>query len=285
MVTVVRPRKKTVVALRGNVDNRWMQEAGNFTSWMRTYGASFGMVCAAIERFEPLRTISYGIPILVIGVLAALPFRRVPDEPLPGAEVQTPAVTSPTALVEIDSHVNAVWTPPPVAVAPPRVAPPSLPPLPDDYEHVAVPLATPPAIAQRYAAVQQTEQLGVNPSLAEHSAADPWAAHRPRDPAQDVAAFQYQLPPQPGPDRQAATGWETDLPLASGAVPAAPSTTDRQDAQPAVAALKASFPRSAASPSAAQAEPTVEFSRPAPPPAVSSAPPRKRYYIREPVGL
>lgn len=216
----------------------------------------------AIQRFEPLRTISYGIPILVIGVLAALPFRRVPSEPLPGAKADPVELAPPTALVEIDARTNAVWTPPPPAFTPPAETPPALPPLPSDYEHVAVPLATPPAIAQRYAAVEPRQPQAAAPAQA--------------TPAQAESAFQYQLPPAPRVDAQAATGWATDQPLDGDFVSAGPSTADRQAAKPAVAALKASFPQASAVQPSRQLDPHSETAEP--------APPRKRYFIREPVG-
>lgn len=211
---------------------------------------------AAIQRFEPLRMISYGIPILVVGVLAALPFRRVPDEPLAGAQAESVEIAAPTALVEIDARANAVWTPPPQAFTPPPPAPPALPPLPSDYENVAVPLATPPVIAQRYAAVEPRQQ-----QAADHAEAE--------------SAFQYQLPPAPRPDAPAASGWATNQPLDGHFVSAGPSTADRQDSKPAVATLKASFPQASAVQPSRPSDPRSETAEP--------APPRKRYFIREPV--
>ncbi|QEG38853.1 hypothetical protein [Roseimaritima ulvae] len=205
-----------------------------------------------------MRTISYGIPILVVGVLAALPFRRVPEEPLRDGRSEPAERTAPTALVEIDSHLNAVWTPPPAAVTPPPAAPPALPPLPSDYEHVAVPLATPPAIAQRYAAIQDP---GSPPSTA-------WPGPSTSDSSPSSSLVQAPPPNRQAADLQASTGWETNLPLATAASPEPPPATERQDSPPSVAALKASFPQ----PAPASSKPTTP------------APPRKRYFIREPVG-
>lgn len=208
-----------------------------------------------------MRTISYGIPILVVGVLAALPFRRVPDEPLPGAQTEAVELAAPTALIEIDARANAVWTPPQPAFAPPPAAPPTLPPLPSDYENVAVPLATPPAIAQRYAAVEPRQPQAAGPAQA--------------DSAPSESAFQYQLPPAPRAEAEAASGWATHQPLDGHFASPGPSTADRQDSKPAVAALKASFPQAATVQPSPPLEPRGE--------AAETAPPRKRYYIREPV--
>lgn len=104
----------------------------------------------------PLRSILYGIPILVVGVLAALPFRRDP-QPAPAEGVEQQA-TSEDWTIETIQEISAAeldrWD-----LEQERAADPmqslaaSMPPIPDSYQAVALPLERPSKIAERFSAV------------------------------------------------------------------------------------------------------------------------------------
>ncbi len=102
-----------------------------------------------------MRTISYGIPLLVIGVLAALPFRRVPEEVTAATVAQSQPLNPPPAMIEVTDPQPSVWLPPPQIEPAPAPAQPALPDLPGTYESVAVPLETPSVITERYSAVDE----------------------------------------------------------------------------------------------------------------------------------
>ncbi|WP_153558557.1 hypothetical protein [Roseimaritima sediminicola] len=233
-----------------------------------------------------MRTISYGIPILFLGVLAALPFRRVPEPSSASSEAADPApeTIQPTALVEVQPR--GAWVPSPAELSPRPAPAPAPPPLPTDYTEVAVPLATPPAIARRYEALEMIEER-------KRSGAD----------------IQYQLPPRTENLAQSGAGWQTDLPLAVAAPPSTqpgPTTQPEPWPQRSSESIAQVADASPPSPAGMVSEPTgTRLQRPAaaaasegtvtalkasfgtrsqPHDAASSSPPapRKRYYIREP---
>ena len=104
----------------------------------------------------PLRTLTYGIPLLLIGLLAALPFRRG-SEPAtsPAAADPAPAAASRIAPIE-ELPVSALppWqtepTPPPVD--PMQSLRAQFAPMAESYQAVAIPLERPAKIADRFSA-------------------------------------------------------------------------------------------------------------------------------------
>ncbi len=234
-------------------------------------GDDLAAVATRHPEVPTLRTILYGIPLLAIGVLAALPFRRDPAAAIetPAAEHSFPLETS--AMVELPSAPQSVWTPSPRDIAHPAIPSTTFPALPEDYAKVAVPLATPPAIAERFSAVQP----------------DPWS---PGSTSAVPAGSTVAASPQP------LSRWQMDLPIEASPLPndrphnpqLEAIATDRSSSDSAAAeearatpALAVGFPnvdqhtpRESTPEVAEETEASMANADPAP---------RKRYFIREPV--
>ncbi|QDS93214.1 hypothetical protein FF011L_19750 [Roseimaritima multifibrata] len=204
-----------------------------------------------------MRTISYGIPILILGILAALPFRRTSTESVP---IATPRSfdSGESTLREISTGNADLWSPDPEPPRADQPAPAAIPELPSDYNDVAIPMETPPEINDRFSATVPTP---VRPPSA-------WASQR------------IAIPP-------ATTVSEPAPELAKES-----STAESSTAAPP--AFRVSYPNATAARSRVSSETEQQRSAlpPTPPqpgfgkesfqPAVEAAKPRKRYFIREP---
>lgn len=108
-----------------------------------------------------MRTLAYGLGLLVLGILAALPFRKsgfergaadLSDSAQPGYDSSADV----SAIRELSLVPQNVWSD---AGASPEPIPATAfhQELPVDYGSVAVPLATPPALSARYSAIEPSQ--------------------------------------------------------------------------------------------------------------------------------
>lgn len=153
----------------------------------------------------PLRTIFYGIPILVVGVLAALPFRRVP-EPGPAKGIEQPSADDDWAIEpieEVSAAELAHWerqsrNDP---ADPMKSLAESMPPIADSYQAVAVPLERPAKVADRFSAVASNQRQSSN-------------RLEPRGPlAGRPASFASTGIGRPSDIAQPNSGWRTAVPI------------------------------------------------------------------------
>lgn len=199
-----------------------------------------------------MRTISYGIPILILGILAALPFRRASTESVP---IATPRAfdSGESTLREISTGNANLWSPDPEPPRAAQPAPAAIPELPSDYNDVAIPMETPPEINDRFSATVPTP---VRPPSA-------WASQRIAiPPATTVSEPTTELAKESS--TAAPPAFRVSYPNATAARSRASSEIEQQ--------------RSALPPT----PPQPGFGKESFQPAAEAAKPRKRYFIREP---